>query len=961
MNVMKVFVVVCCQLLLVACGGAGSTASDSSQLIAGKNAASSGHFINPLAAETVNGNILTTLVASDPEGIEQVLLRFNGNSGGLILCQGQQQCGSQYAATHSGINPRDYGVGAGSLQLALWVTDSQGQSAEVATVSVLWQPPQLNGIVVQRSADGTSATVSWDLNTSLLRYNLYLAEVSGVNKSNFVQLAGGQALLAVSGAPQTFQNLSPTVVYYLLVTGIDGSGESAYSTEQIIAAIGAPINGAPVANDDSFSTSIDTPINLDVLSNDTDPEGDNLSLVSTSAANGTITINPDFSLDYTPAAGFVGSDTFTYIIDDANGNTSQGSVTVVVSSTNVPIATTDYYDVQADTLLSIQVNQGVLLNDDDPMQETLTVELTPISPPLHGVLSLGADGHFSYQPDTGFAGNDSFIYRIFNDTGNSAVATVNLNVRTLSGSLIGDSTSITGELLYLGLGELTPNSGIGTGRYRIGNCIQSIDTVCTMLGDYVESASSEINPGSGGRYAFTMKYSGIGPSPVIARSNTAGNNSVFFTDTADAIFELSLFPNAGGEFIAQYPATDFAQSIGFGAFITNNETCQGLPQGFTCSIGQAGLVVGSQLTASLNNLQFSVPDIAIGTGANSIPVAVDDQYQTLVNTPLSISAPGILINDTDEDTGLVGDILTIHSQFNPGMGELDGLAFDEYKQLLYLYPSLMGGVYIYDRIAQLQNSYLVTGEVANDVDVEIAPQSFMLAGVLVPQGSVIVINGETAAAEIYALEPTSGALIAQLNTSFGASHVVGGTYNVVTSSFFLVQDRVAGGAAGNVIAEIDPASGLVLNSFTVNNVSHPFEVNYGDIEADTYTGNLYVVSSLQTGIAEFTSDGGFVREIPLPQAVSGISGIGLNHNGDRFWLSSTNGQVYEMSFSNGGQMPKLVASIKKAPQNGSLQLSADGSFTYTPDSGFIGQDSFIYLTSDQLGGVSSATVTLNVN
>jgi hypothetical protein len=273
---------------------------------------------------------------------------------------------------------------------------------------------------------------------------------------------------------------------------------------------------------------------------------------------------------------------------------------------------------------------------------------------------------------------------------------------------------------------------------------------------------------------------------------------------------------------------------------------------------------------------------------------------------------------------------------------------------------MMGGLYIYDRIAQLQNSYLISGEVADDVDVEIAPQSFMLGGTLVPQGSVIVINGETSTAEIYALDPVSGVLIAQLNTDFGASHVVGGTYNVKTSSFFLVQDRAAASGVSNVIAEIDANTGQVISSFAVNTAANPFDVAFGDIEADTITGNLYLVSSVETDISEFTSSGTLVRSIPLPTAVADVSGLGIDHDGERLWLSSTNGQVYEASFANDGQMPKLIASIKQAPENGTVQVNTDGSFTYTPVTGFTGQDSFIYLSSDQVGGLSSATVVINV-
>jgi VCBS repeat-containing protein len=71
--------------------------------------------------------------------------------------------------------------------------------------------------------------------------------------------------------------------------------------------------------------------------------------------------------------------------------------------------------------------------------------------------------------------------------------------------------------------------------------------------------------------------------------------------------------------------------------------------------------------------------------------------------------------------------------------------------------------------------------------------------------------------------------------------------------------------------------------------------------------------------------------------------------------------VFELTFNNDGELPKFIAEIKQQPNNGSVNLNTDGSFTYTPNNGFTGQDSFVYLCDDQNGGVSSATVFIAVN
>ncbi|HEY7160444.1 MAG TPA: Ig-like domain-containing protein, partial [Acidobacteriota bacterium] len=92
------------------------------------------------------------------------------------------------------------------------------------------------------------------------------------------------------------------------------------------------INQPPVANPDSANTSESTPVTIDVLSNDSDPDGDPIHVVNvTNPQNGSAVINPDDTITYTPNSTFTGTDSFDYTIDDGHGGTASASVTITVA------------------------------------------------------------------------------------------------------------------------------------------------------------------------------------------------------------------------------------------------------------------------------------------------------------------------------------------------------------------------------------------------------------------------------------------------------------------------------------------------------------------------------------------------------------------------------------------------------------------------------------------------------
>ena len=191
-----------------------------------------------------------------------------------------------------------------------------------------------------------------------------------------------------------------------------------------------PVNDAPVAAADSYSTNEDTPLVVaaaGVLANDTDVEGDSLSAVlATGPSNGIVTLNGDGSFTYTPNANFNGSDSFSYKANDGSLDSGVATVSITVSAVNdAPVATAESYSTNEDTPLVVAA-AGVLANDTDVDGDSLSVVLA--TGPSNGIVTLNGDGSFTYTPNVNFFGSDSFTYKANDGSLDSGVATVSITV-----------------------------------------------------------------------------------------------------------------------------------------------------------------------------------------------------------------------------------------------------------------------------------------------------------------------------------------------------------------------------------------------------------------------------------------------------------------------------------------------------------------------------------------------------
>ncbi|MEX2032309.1 MAG: cadherin-like domain-containing protein [Dehalococcoidia bacterium] len=193
-------------------------------------------------------------------------------------------------------------------------------------------------------------------------------------------------------------------------------------TLALVAPASAQTNQAPTPQNDAVTTTEDTAIDIDALANDTDPEGNTLSVAAVGvAAHGTATINGDGTLKYTPAANYHGTDSFTYAVTDG-ALVSSATVTMTVTPVNdAPVATDDTYDVTKNTPKAMDVRA----NDTDVDGDTLTIVST--TAPAHGTVAIG-DSKVTYTPIEGYVGADVFTYTI-TDGSLTASASVAVTVK----------------------------------------------------------------------------------------------------------------------------------------------------------------------------------------------------------------------------------------------------------------------------------------------------------------------------------------------------------------------------------------------------------------------------------------------------------------------------------------------------------------------------------------------------
>ena len=213
----------------------------------------------------------------------------------------------------------------------------------------------------------------------------------------------------------------------------DGNG----GTDSATVTITVP-NEAPSAVNDEATVRLGTTGTIDVLANDIDSNGDNLSVTgfSETSSQGVTIARDGNSLHYTPADGFRGIDSFEYSISDGNGGTDSATVTITVPN-EAPSAVNDEATVRLGTTGTIDV----LANDIDSNGDNLSV--TGFSETSSQGVTIARDGNsLHYTPADGFRGIDSFEYSISDGNGGTDSATVTITVPNEAPSAVNDEATV---------------------------------------------------------------------------------------------------------------------------------------------------------------------------------------------------------------------------------------------------------------------------------------------------------------------------------------------------------------------------------------------------------------------------------------------------------------------------------------------------------------------------------------
>jgi hypothetical protein len=314
---------------------------------------------------------------------------------------------------------------AGTDSFTYTVTDPSGGSA-TGTVSVT--VTNSNDAPVGRN---DSASTDEDVAVSLTKATLTgndtdvdgdSLDITGVNSpSNGIAILNADDSVTFTPAA----NYSGPAGFNYTVS--DGNGGTSAASVTVTV---ASVNDVPVAGNDLAETDEDDSVTLsfeDLLSNDTDVESATLDITDVNTpSNGTVVLNDDDSVTFTPDPNYNGPAGFDYVVVDGDGGEDVGSVVIDVSAVNdVPVAADDSATMAEDTQLTL-LSADLLDGDSDVDGDDL--EMIGVSNPVNGIAVLNSDDSVTFTPYADYNGPAGFDYTISDGNGGLDSATVTITV-----------------------------------------------------------------------------------------------------------------------------------------------------------------------------------------------------------------------------------------------------------------------------------------------------------------------------------------------------------------------------------------------------------------------------------------------------------------------------------------------------------------------------------------------------
>lgn len=595
-----------------------------------------------------------------------------------------------------------------------------------------------------------------------------------------------------------------------------------------------PDNNPPIAEDDFNNTLVNTPINGNVITNDSDPDGDNIAVSPTlvdTPDNGSVTINPDGTYTYTPNLDYEGEDSFTYVLCDDGVpilcDTAEVAIEVVpiTLGNEPPIANDDV----AQTLQGVPVTSNILVNDDDPDGDPITLTTTPLTGPSNGTVSILPDGTFTYTPDPAFTGIDSYTYRICDDGVPSLCDTATVTIDVLP-----DINGPDNDPPFAGDdGALTPQDVPVSGQLLTNDTDPNGDNIIIQLPQISGPSNGSVVVNIDGTYTYTPNLGYTGPDQFVYEICDDGVPSL----CAQATCYITVYPDN----IPPVAINDFNNTLVdipvSGNVITNDFD----PDGNNISVNPTPLVdpVNGSVTLASSGVYTYTPNAGFEGEDSFVYILCDDGNPSLCDTALVVIE--VIPTTLDNDPPVA----------NP------------------------------DAYVTMENTPLTDNILINDVD---------------PDGDDLILN----------TSPLSGPNNGSVNI------LPDGTLTYTPNTGFVGQDTLTYFICDDGVPSLCDTTNVIITVLPDRNGPDNDPPFAGDDAALT----------------------------PVNVPVSGeILSNDFDPNGDNIIV----------------QLPQV-----SGPSNGTVDLNLDGTYTYTPNTDYIGPDQFVYQICDDGNPVLCATATVYI-
>ncbi|WP_100182189.1 Ig-like domain-containing protein [Candidatus Nitrosotenuis aquarius] len=748
----------------------------------------------------------------------------------------------------------------------------------------------------------------------------------------------------------------------------------------------------PNAIDDFVTTNEDMSIATNVLANDISTGNAPFTISSTHGAKGTTTVNPDNTITYIPNPDQNGFDSYTYTITDADLDADTTTVSVTITSVNdIPVATDDDY-MMAEGATLVVGPPGILANDSDPDGDPFGALL--VDDVSNGTLLLETTGNFAYTPDPNFDGVDTFTYRAYDDFSESDIVTVTITVTPVNDipsansddMATSEDTAVTITLTGSDLdGDSLTFSVVAGPTHGTLGPITTI-TPTSSITSYTP------NPNYFGPDSFTfVANDGTADSSVATVSitvNPVNDSPIANADTA-SIMEDSL------------PVAIDVLANDVDVDLLDVKTLVSVTQGATGGVAISGnsvLYSPAPNFAGTDTFTYVMQDsagaqsgatVTVFVGAeNDAPIATNDIYS--IDEDGILVVPGVLANDSDVDS----PVLTATLVMTPSHGIL---TLNPDGSFTYApNPNYFGSdSFTYQANDGSLNSNIATVSITvnplND-DPTAGDDSTTVLEDSSPTPIVVLTNDAD-------IDGDNLTIVSVTDPANGIASTDGTTISYAPDLDYFGSDQfaytISDGNGGFVTATVSvivtpvndlPTAGddaLITNedtaetinvlvndtdeegSMTISSVDTPSHgtAMLSSPDSITYTPDLDYFGSDSFTYTIVDSEGA-----PATATVS-VTILSVNDvptaMPDAYSTDEDQALVVAIPGVLGNDLDvettTLTAILVDNTLHGTLALSTDGSFTYTPNPNYFGSDSFTYRASDGEDTSNTTTVTITIN